>query len=112
MVLRAVGFKGDRITGNEVGRMVAKIGRAAGIETDTDNGKFATCHDLRQPFGNRWATELMPADLKKMMRHRSIETTMVHYVGQDSDALSARLHEKFLSVAPVVTGKVTTEVTK
>lgn len=72
--------------------MVSRFGKAAGIETDAENEKFATCHDLRRSFGSRWSRELMPADLKQMMRHASIETTMKYYVGQQTDELSARLH--------------------
>ena len=106
-VFQPVGFKGSPLTGNEVGRMVSVIGKRAGIETDPENGKFATCHDLRRSFGNRWSSELMPADLKKIMRHKSIETTMKYYVGHGTDELSARLHAKFAKTSVEVTKKVT-----
>lgn len=92
LVFSPVGFKGTIMTSSEVGRMVSRIGTEAGVETDPENGKFATCHDLRRSFGTRWSRELMPADLKQMMRHQSIETTMKYYVGQQTDELSARLH--------------------
>ena len=34
--------------------------------------------------GERWAARLMPAQLKELMRHESIETTLRFYVGTDA----------------------------
>jgi len=104
-VFEPVGFKGALLTGSEAGRMISRIGKAAEVETDPENERFATCHDFRRSFGTRWASKLMPADLTELMRHRSIETTMKYYVSQESDALSARLHAAFSEKE--VTKKVT-----
>ena len=71
---------------------MSAIGKAAGIVTDEAEGRHATCHDLRRSFGDRWARKVMPADLKELMRHKSIETTMKYYVGRNVDDISARLH--------------------
>lgn len=102
LVFNPVGFRGDRLTDSEVGRMVSEIGRTAGIVTDEAEGRHATCHDLRRSFGTRWASRVMPADLKELMRHDSIETTMKYYVSQNTDALAARLLTAFPKVdAPV-----------
>jgi len=38
--------------------------------------KYASAHDLRRAFGERWAARIMPAQLKDLMRHESIETTL------------------------------------
>jgi hypothetical protein len=46
--------------------------------------KYASAHDLRRAFGERWAARLMPAQLKELMRHESIETTLRFYVGTDA----------------------------
>ena len=91
LVFNPVGFKGDRLTDSEVGRMISAIGRKAGIVTDPATDKHATAHDLRRSFGTRWASRVMPADLKELMRHDSIETTMKYYVSQETDKLAARL---------------------
>jgi len=91
LVFNPVGFRGDRMTDSEVGRMISAIGRKAGIVTDAESDKCATAHDLRRSFGTRWASRVMPADLKELMRHDSIETTMKYYVSQQTDALAARL---------------------
>jgi integrase len=48
-------------------------------------------HDLRRRFGTRWARRVMPATLQLMMRHKSIETTMKYYVGQDADDVADEL---------------------
>lgn len=91
MVFNPVGYKGNRLTDSEVGRMVSEFGRTAGIVTDEAEGRHATCHDLRRSFGTRWASRVMPADLKELMRHDSIETTMKYYVSHNTDALAVRL---------------------
>ena len=47
--------------------------------------KFASAHDLRRSFGERWSIRVMPKVLKELMRHRSIETTMRYYVGKNAE---------------------------
>jgi len=81
--------------------MVALIGELARVVVNTDpksgKVKFASAHDLRRSFGNRWAKRIMPAVLQKLMRHESIETTMGYYVDLDADELAEdlyRAHEK------------------
>ena len=52
----------------------------------------------------------MAADLQKLMRHRDIQTTMKHYVGRDTDELSARLaamHEAENADAASITDRIT-----
>ncbi|TWT29183.1 site-specific tyrosine recombinase XerC [Posidoniimonas corsicana] len=80
----------------KVSKVVGKIGRKAGIITDTEKGKTATAHDLRRSFGFRWSRRIMPAELKELMRHASIETTMTYYVGHDARATSAALWGKLV----------------
>jgi integrase len=76
-------------------RTVSTIGRNAGIVVNKATGKFASAHDLRRAFATRWASRLMPARLQRLMRHRSIETTMRYYVGFDADQENAELWEHF-----------------
>ena len=81
--------------------MVALIGELARVVVHTDprtgKVKYASAHDLRRSFGNRWAKRVMPAVLQRLMRHESIETTMGYYVDLDADELAEdlyRAHEK------------------
>ena len=53
--------------------------------------KFASAHDLRRSFGARWAPRVMPATLRELMRHDSIETTMRYYVGANAKSTAAAL---------------------
>ncbi len=57
--------------------------------------KFASAHDLRRSFGTRWAKQVMPAVLQRLMRHASIDTTMKYYVGIESDDVAAELWAKY-----------------
>jgi integrase len=47
--------------------------------------KYASAHDLRRAFGERWAALIMPAHLQQLMRHQSIETTLRYYVGANAE---------------------------
>lgn len=63
--------------GDSVSRTITAFGKAAGVKvSDT---KYASAHDLRRSFGQRWAMRVMPAVLQKLMRHASIETTLKYY---------------------------------
>jgi integrase len=75
-----------------VGKLVSKIGAKAGIVVDerTKGGettrKFASAHDLRRAFGQRWAAKVMPTVLRELMRHEDSGTTRSFYVGQNAEA--------------------------
>jgi len=95
------------ITGKRVCRIVAKFGSKAGVIVatvekrvkDKETGKlatvtvkkFASAHDLRRSFGTRWAKRVMPAVLRRLMRHAEIATTMKYYVTIDADAVADEL---------------------
>jgi len=70
-------------------RIIAKLGKKAGIITRRDGPKpedihYATAHDLRRSFATRWAKVLMPFELAKVMRHSAMQTTNTFYVDTDS----------------------------
>lgn len=75
-----------------VGKTVSAIGEAAGVVVDERRKtgeierKFASSHDLRRAFGQRWAMRVMPTILRELMRHASITTTMAYYVGENAEA--------------------------
>jgi integrase len=87
-VFRLTGQQG-RYRGNQVSKIVSKIGRAAAVKVytnprDPSKVKYASAHDLRRAFGVRWAARVMPAQLMELMRHESIETTLRYYVGANA----------------------------
>lgn len=87
--------KHDRATRETASKTVAKIGKAAGVVVDKKDGEssYASAHDLRRAFGFRWSRRVMPAVLKELMRHESIETTMKYYVGTQAEATAEMLYQ-------------------
>jgi len=85
----------DRLSAAHVGRVVCAIGEAANIKVAEKGGKvkYASAHDLRRSFGERWVPRVMPNVLQELMRHENIQTTMRYYVGQNAKRTSAILWE-------------------
>ena len=55
-----------RLGANEVSKIVSRIGKAAGVRVyvspkNPGKVKYASAHDLRRAFGERWTARLMPA---------------------------------------------------
>ena len=82
------------------------IGEKANIKVDTRIKRakdkepesvpvFASAHDLRRSFGERWASRLMPKELMELMRHKSINTTMMFYVGSNAEKTAGILWEVY-----------------
>ena len=81
---------------HRIGEIIAAIGEVAGVCVDADATtgdaiKFASAHDLRRAFGERWAKRVMPAVLQTLMRHASIQTTMQYYVSLEAEATAELL---------------------
>jgi integrase len=108
-VFRPIMPSGNLAGREQAGRMVALIGELARVKVsdktvrcsetgkDRHRVKWASAHDLRRSFGNRWAKRVMPAVLQRLMRHESIETTLAYYVDLDANELAEdlyRAHEK------------------
>src|SRR5262249_20871498 len=97
--------KGDRLSTDWVSRIISDIGEKAGVKVNTDAGgnvKYASAHDLRRSFGERWASRVMPAVLQQLMRHETIETTMKYYVGKNAESTADVLwkaHESLKSTS-------------
>ncbi|MBA4015752.1 MAG: hypothetical protein C0483_01045 [Pirellula sp.] len=57
-------YRQRRPTEWTVSEIVAKIGKTAHVkvnmDTRTGKVKFASAHDFRRPFGERWAAKVMP----------------------------------------------------
>jgi integrase len=75
-------------------KVIGDIGKRAGIIVNREAGKYASAHDLRRSFGTRWSRDCMPADLQRLMRHQSINTTLKYYINIEADDIAARLWAK------------------
>lgn len=73
-----------KITRVNASRVIGMIGREAKLTIDA-KGKCVSAHDLRRSFGSRWAMKVPPLALQKMMRHRTLQTTLRFYLELDSD---------------------------
>lgn len=92
---------GRRLSDKRAGKVISAIGEHAGIVVDRRNKlvkgemaevvKYASAHDLRRAFGERWASRIMPKTLQELMRHEAIETTMRFYVGRNAEATADAL---------------------
>ena len=93
----------QRLSDHRVGQVVERIGQKAGVRVGTRTKRdkksgelvelpiFAGCHSLRRGFATRWAQRVMPAVLKRLMRHSSIATTEAYYITLDAGKTSAEL---------------------
>lgn len=92
-----VQHKRGRITTRRdtISKIISDIGSEAGVKVKDENGKlkFASAHDLRRSFGQRWSRKVMPIVLKELMRHDNINTTMEFYVGQDAESIADAVWE-------------------
>jgi integrase len=85
------------VESNWVSKIVSAIGERAGVVVNREEGKFASCHDFRRAFGTRWAKKVMPAILRRLMRHADIQTTMSYYVDLDAAEIADTLWQGFES---------------
>jgi integrase len=76
---------------NQTSQKVSAIGKRAGVVVDDATGKSASAHDYRRAFGTRWSKRVMPAVLRRLMRHKDIKTTLKYYVDQDAEDIAADL---------------------
>ena len=86
-----------RIGTDRVSRLLSSIGKAAGVLVSRTGKaeKWASAHDFRRSFGERWAMRVMPPVLMQLMRHRNIQTTMSYYVGRNAESAAEALWERW-----------------
>ena len=81
---------GERMRVDSISKVICDIGESANVvvhmDARTKRVKYASAHDFRRAFGDRWALRVMPPVLMQLMRHESIETTMRFYVGRSVEA--------------------------
>lgn len=73
----------------EIGERITAAAKSLGFITES--GRPITTKYFRQGFATRWAPKVRPITLQKMMRHRSIQTTLAFYVGIDCDDVGDEL---------------------
>jgi len=95
-VFRPLMPSGSRANAKDAGRMIAIMGELARVVVHTSpktgNVKYASAHDLRRSFGNRWAKRVPTPVLMRLMRHENIQTTMAYYVDLDASELAEDLY--------------------
>ena len=88
-----------RLGQQQIEKLITATGRADGVKVaekvkgDAVKVKYATAHDLRRSFGDRWAARIMPQMLMELMRHESIEVTLRYYVGRNAQQTASVLYE-------------------
>lgn len=78
-------------------KFIERLGKQAGVIEDERPGdkpgetikKFASAHSFRRAFGTRWASQrrMRPQELKILMRHKDIKTTMTFYADTDAETV-------------------------
>ena len=58
---------------------------------NAETRQACTSHDYRRAFGTRWAAKVKPVVLQSIMRHKSINTTLAHYVALEADDVAEEL---------------------
>jgi integrase len=99
---RAAQRRTDRLTKERVSRVIAMIGRKAGVVVQQANDrtgrrlKHASAHDLRRGFAERLINIGVSAEtLKVVMRHRDFGTTEKHYGAlRSTQSAGTELREK------------------
>ncbi len=92
---------GHRLGLRFAGRMVNRIGRKAKVKVvmrtklNKKSGNavevpvYAGCDPIRTAFGSIWSRRVVPAVLRRLMRHADISTTIKYYVNQSTDYIIA-----------------------
>src|SRR4051794_23807671 len=78
------GVRQQRPEAEWVGKIVSRIGEAAGVivrpATGKGQAKFASAHDLRRSCAERLISAGVPErEVSRILRHASVETTRRHY---------------------------------
>jgi integrase len=94
-VFRFMGSTGRRLSAASAGDRIREFGRLAGVVVrrfeHSDRIKYASAHDLRRAFGQRWFRRVRPHQLARMMRHANLDTTLRFYTSAESDDFADQL---------------------
>lgn len=71
---------------------IAAFGKKARIvvsrNSKTEKIKYASAHDLRRSFLDRWKSKVDSSVLRLLARHESIQTTQQYYLGDDAEKVA------------------------
>jgi integrase len=87
---------------HRVSELVSAIGEKAGIVVQRDpldpkRMKYASAHDLRRSYGERWADRVEAVVLMEMMRHANIQTTLKFYVTRNARRSAEAIRRGYLA---------------
>ena len=89
----------------QVSRNISAVGKLANVVVRIDRKtKYASAHDLRRSFGERWALRVPAHILMQLMRHQSIETTLRYYVRANCEQMADLLWSSQQSLSLAVNG--------
>lgn len=91
--------RNPRPSADWVGKIICRIGRAAGIQVNDKTGKCASAQDLRRTTAQDLLdAEIADRDVTSVMRHSSIETTQRYYATGNVQKAGGRLRAKLTGV--------------
>ena len=91
--------RNPRPSADWVGKIICRIGRAAGIQVNDKTGKCASAQDLRRTTAQDLLdAEIADRDVTSVMRHSSIETTQRYYATGNVQKAGGRLRAKLMGV--------------
>ena len=101
---------------HRVSELVSAVGEKAGIVVQRDpldpkRVKYASAHDLRRSFGERWADRVESVVLMEMMRHANIQTTLRFYVTRNARRSAEAIRRGYLASQAGVAGSKTGSTT-
>ena len=67
--------------------------------SSTGEVKYASAHDLRRSFCQRWSIQVLPQVLMQLARHKTIHTTMTYCAGRDAELAADATWEAFANTS-------------
>jgi len=99
--VRSIMKEGEHVFNYKSVAAARHLGKQISIFTD----KKFSFHSFRKKFGTDWAKNLMPAELKEIMRHNDIRTTMEYYVGLNVIEIGAKMADAKLKLKEKKSGQ-------
>lgn len=91
--------RSPRPSAHWVGKIISRIGKAAGVQVNDKTGKCASAQDLRRTTAqDLFDAEIPDHDVTTVMRHSSIETTRRYYATGNVQKSGGRLRAKLSNV--------------
>lgn len=94
--------KTQRMRADTCSKLISRIGKEAKIQValfrpkkgETEQRiKFASAHDLRRSFANRWTDTVSEDQLRELMRHRDGDTVRKYYAKKRAERVEQALND-------------------